>query len=291
MGKKKHEDHEEHMDETWLIPYADLLTLLLALFIVLFAVSQTDYKKREDMAAKMKIIFSGGTGVMDKPAAMTPKNPDPQGKKNKSAMSKEEKMEAAKKEKKEMQQVQKELQQMFKEKGIESQVQMRLENNQLRIIINDNALFNSGSAQIKPEALSLGLNIAEILAKSSDHKVSVTGHTDTIPIHNDYYESNWDLSSQRAVNFMKLLLHDQRLDPHNFSSSGFGEFQPLTSNATEEGRSRNRRVEVSMQREFEEVETRQYWDENAARDKIISEDKKAIENKTPQETTPEKPVE
>lgn len=243
------------------------------------------------MAAKMKVIFTGGTGVMDKPAAMQPKEPDPQGKKNKNTMSKQEKMDAARKEKTQMQAVQKELQQMFKEKGIESQVQMRLENNQLRIIINDNALFPSGSAQIKPEALSLGLNIAEVLAKMQDHKVNVTGHTDTIPIHNDYYESNWDLSSQRAVNFMKLLLRDDRLDPHNFNASGYGEFQPMISNSTEEGRSRNRRVEVTVQRDFEEVETRQYWDENAAREKIQAEDKKAIEEKTPQEITPEKPIE
>ena len=77
--------------------------------------------------------------------------------------------------------------------------------------------------------------------------IVVTGHTDNVPIHNAEYASNWELSVMRAINFMKVLLANQNLQPELFTAKGYGEFQPIATNETTEGRAKNRRVEVLIQ--------------------------------------------
>lgn len=74
--------------------------------------------------------------------------------------------------------------------------------------------------------------------------IIVSGHTDNVPISNADYDSNWHLSVMRAVNFMKLLLENEKLDPRAFSAKGFGEYNPVADNATEAGQQKNRRVEI-----------------------------------------------
>jgi chemotaxis protein MotB len=81
-------------------------------------------------------------------------------------------------------------------------------------------------------------------------KVTVTGHTDNVPIHRPEFPSNWDLSVKRAVNFLKVLLENKQLDPRKFSATGMGEYHPVASNDTPEGRAKNRRVEVAILRDL-----------------------------------------
>ncbi|RYD02856.1 hypothetical protein N752_22860 [Desulforamulus aquiferis] len=90
--------------------------------------------------------------------------------------------------------------------------------------------------------------IGTILDEYPQYEVIVSGHTDSVPINNYQFESNWDLSSKRAINFMKLLLQNDSLDPKRFSAIGYGEYRPVSDNATEEGRAQNRRVEVKIKR-------------------------------------------
>ena len=79
----------------------------------------------------------------------------------------------------------------------------------------------------------------------------ISGHTDNVPINSSQYPSNWELSSQRAVNFMKYLLSvNSKLAPQRFSAVGYSEYRPISDNATEEGRSKNRRVEVLIARNY-----------------------------------------
>lgn len=252
MSKKKKEHHEEHADETWLIPYSDLLTLLLALFIVLFASAQVDEKKFEELKATFNIAFSGNPAILERPKAgegdpATPTVPqlptivDPlNGPKEKAYMQ----------ETAQLIELKKTLDKYIADNGLQGDLSTALTEDGLMIRIKDAALFPSGSANLRPESLRLGTEIAKLLTPLTQ-KVTVSGHTDNMPINTREFPSNWELSSQRAVNFMRFLLSQQQgLMPARFSATGYGEFRPLAGNNTVEGRSANRRVEVLIQRNY-----------------------------------------
>lgn len=250
---RKHH-HEEHVDESWLIPYADLLTLLLALFIVLFASSKLDAKKFDQLVRSFNVALNGGVGVLDQPSAV-PLDPNlAQQSFNRSQQDEQAKTEEQKqfereykKETEDLQKLQQQLEGYIQQNKLQDKLQTRLTEEGLLITILDNALFDSGSAALKPEARKLATEMAAMLVPHPK-QVTVTGHTDNIPISKPEFPSNWDLSVKRAVNFLKILLENKSLDPTKFSATGKGEYHPVASNATPEGRAKNRRVEVAILR-------------------------------------------
>ena len=112
------------------------------------------------------------------------------------------------------------------------------------ISIRDNVLFESGVAEVRSEDRKMAKEISNLLVMDLPRNIIISGHTDNIPIQTYRYDSNWDLSVMRAVNFMKLLLGNKDLDPEMFSAKGHGEFKPVASNKTKNGRAKNRRVEI-----------------------------------------------
>lgn len=263
--KQKHEHHEEHVDESWLIPYADLLTLLLALFIVLFATSQVDQKKLEQISEAMHGAFNGGKGFFEFFGIMEPTKdtspdskrktkedssgslPNPQGESTESQAQQESKsVEQLKQEQQDLQKLKEQLDEYIDKNGLDSQLQTTLSDHYVMITIRDQALFGSGSATVKPEAKVLAGAISDILVNYPTYQVTVSGHTDNVPITSKLYDSNWDLSTARSLNFMKELFRNPKVNQQRFSSTGFGEFKPIADNTSEEGRAKNRRVEVSI---------------------------------------------
>ena len=235
MAKKRGKHHEDHIDETWLIPYADMLTLLLALFIVLFAVSSVDAEKYQQLMISFNQNLQGGTGVMEYPQPMPER-----------VMNQEdhdvENMRAQ--ERLQLEELKVEIDKYIEENNLGSELQTNLSSNGLLLTILDNALFYSGSAEVRPEARRLAESISELLVSDPPRKIVVAGHTDNVPISNEEYRSNWDLSSDRALNFMKILLENDQLNPSYLSAASYGEYHPVASNDTSEGREKNRRVEV-----------------------------------------------
>ncbi|CAH1200060.1 Motility protein B [Paenibacillus allorhizoplanae] len=255
--KKKHEDHEEHIDETWLIPYADLLTLLLALFIILFASTQVDQKKYDTIMRSLNSAFTGGEApfamsnlIPIDNAANSTKNNNKNQNPPPNEESKPESQLAAKlqKEEKDLEELKKSMDAFIKENNMSEQLTTKLDNEKLTITISDRALFDSGSATIKQESQNLATSMSNLLGQYPGYQVEVAGHTDNIPIHRADFETNWDLSAKRAVNFMKLLLVNTKIQPASYSSVGYGEYRPIAENATTDGRAKNRRVEVSILR-------------------------------------------
>ncbi|GFN33941.1 flagellar motor protein MotB [Paenibacillus xylaniclasticus] len=261
--KRRHEEHEEHADESWLIPYADLMTLLLALFIVLFSMSSVDAKRFDEMSRAFNMALDGGMGVLDgfksieqnptsktedftesieQRQAQTVKN------KNKSQNSELEKL--RQKEQEDLEKLKKQLDQYIKSAGLTTQLDTKLNQSQLLLTISDNALFASGSAAVKPDARKLGQAIGKMLYKYPGYEIIVAGHTDDQPISNHEFRNNWELSTQRALNFMEVLLSSADIDPKLISSTGYGEYRPVDTNDTAAGRSKNRRVEVSLMRKY-----------------------------------------
>jgi len=262
MQRQKRTNHQdEHIDETWLIPYSDLLTLLLALFIVLFASSILDQNKLEKISKSFSIAFNKGVGFFDNSSLIElpeeistirdrkidERRMDDEGDVDeedvKSYLAKMFEEETIR-----LGELKGQLDDYIKQNGLSSQLETTLNNQQLLITFRDSALFDSASAELKPESLALAHAIGKMLAQYPDYEIIVTGHTDNVPINTARYPSNWELSASRALNFMKVLL--EYVDPERISSTGRGEYHPIASNDTPEGRAANRRVEISIVRNF-----------------------------------------
>jgi chemotaxis protein MotB len=258
MGRKHAEHHEEHADETWLVPYSDLLTLLLALFIVLFAMGKTDEKKMGQMGRSFNIAFGGGGTTMfpfdhlapqlvpgENPAATT--NPD---KPNvfevtpSSPPAGTAAVQAVLRETVQLIQLKESVDRYIKLHGLVGQLDAQSTEDGVRLRIKDSALFESGAAVLRPESQKLAADIAKLLA-GLPQQIVVAGHTDDVPINTFAYPSNWELSGARAINFMRFILNrEPSLKPQNFSAIGYGEYRPIGLNTSAEGRAKNRRVEV-----------------------------------------------
>ncbi|CAH0122737.1 flagellar motor protein MotB [Paenibacillus sp. CECT 9249] len=266
MKKNKKQHHEEHADETWLIPYADILTLLLALFIVMYAISAVDIKKFNELSQAFSVAFNSGSGVLDNNALVTTgTRTTNKTKDNTNKTDKEkERLSLMMKEQENLEKVKKKLDEYIKQNGLSSQLETNLNQSQLMITISDTALFDSGRAAVKKEARNLAVVIADMLQQFPDYEIIVSGHTDNRPISTREFESNWELSSSRALQFMKILLQNTDLNPKMFSAIGYGEYHPVATNDTEAGRAQNRRVEVSIIRKYVDAENQQSISANPA---------------------------
>jgi chemotaxis protein MotB len=262
MSKKtRHEEHEEHADESWLLPYSDLMTLLVALFLVMYAMSATDAQKFEQMAQAFNSALSGGGGVLEFRSDSPTSTQLDQGSKDKmnSVLDKNtgtaEISKLRAKEQEDLEKLKEQFDQYIKNNGMTDLLSTKLNQSQLMITISDNALFASGQAIVKDDSRQLAKSISTMLQQFPDYDILVQGHTDNIPISNSSYSSNWDLSVARALQFMKILLLNPNLDPVKFSPIGYGEYHPIAENTTAAGRAKNRRVEVSVLRKYKDATT------------------------------------
>ena len=263
---KRKKKHEEHVDESWLIPYADILTLLLALFIVLFAASEVNSQKFQEISDSFNKELQGGTGILENQSAVEtfeetsklaePNDADPTEGEATTPPEEEEdsdKIEmtadeieqlALAEDYKELAAIQDKVKAYIAERNMEDKLEAELTSKGLVLKIKDGLLYQSGSADIAANSETVVEEIGKMLVTDPPRSIFIEGHTDNIPSNSAEFPSNWELSSARAINFMKILLENDELDPRKFSSTGFAEHQPIASNETAEGRAENRRVEV-----------------------------------------------
>ena len=242
MGKrrKKRTKESAEVDESWLLPYADLMTLLLALFIVLFASSTVDAGKLEQLSAVFNEVFDSGQGIMDN-TAPTPV-PIP-----KEAANDGDEENLYLEDQKSLEEIQDRVDEYIALHEFENQFETIMTDEGLLVTIRDSILFTPGKADIKPEYLPMADELADLLVFDPVRHIVVTGHTDNVPINSAEFGSNWELSVMRAVNFLKIVVQNENIDPLLFSAKGYGEYQPIETNKTAEGRSKNRRVEILIQ--------------------------------------------
>lgn len=249
MSKKK-QQHEEHADESWLLPYADLLTLLLALFIVMFAMGKVDKTKMEEMSREFNIIFAGGSGLFEKEGkSVLEKGTQGDGSSTKEGTKKKSKKQQ---EAEELNDIKEKIQEEVKASEYSNKVNAVLMNEYLEITIQDTVLFDIGGADILPAVYPMMKKIASSLKNlENDNNIRVVGHSDNIPIHTDKFRSNWDLSSMRAINVMNFMVQEANLNPKHISIQAYAEFMPKFDNSTAEGRGKNRRVEILVFRKYD----------------------------------------
>ena len=246
-GRKRkghEEEHENH--ERWLVTYADMLTVLMALFIVLFALSVVDKAKFEKFKEGLNGDLGSGAGVLDGgpglqqsgdrvavdlQAAITALN------------DKQARAQAAAQETSDLEAAREKIKQALALKGMQKSVQFKIDERGLVVtVVTDDVLFGLGSAALRPKGSAVLDAIAPAL-KALPNQVTVEGHTDDLPIRGRY-ASNWELSTERATSVLRYLLDRHAVPAKRLSAAGYADQRPLTPNVSGAARSANRRVEV-----------------------------------------------
>jgi chemotaxis protein MotB len=258
-GRGRHGGGEVESEERWLLTYADMITLLMALFMVLFSITSVNKAKLQVLSKTLQEAFSGkvlpggqsiqNTGADPKhvaPPTGTPSIPAITTIVTSAAPAASAAAKA--KEQEDFRHLKQQIDSYSRDKGIQDQVQTVIAQRGLVIrLLTDRVLFDSGAAELKPEATPVLTKVAEIVAREAKHQVMVEGHTDPVPIHGSLFPTNWELSTARASRVVRFLI-DGGVAQQRLSAAGYAYLHPIAPNTTAAGRSRNRRVEIVLLR-------------------------------------------
>jgi chemotaxis protein MotB len=242
--KKKAPEHENH--ERWLVSYADFITLLFAFFVVMFATSQTDKGKAQQVSDSVKKALEGEK-MSQVVAAILGGTVTDKGKGN--AMMRgpggaTQSMEDKKDEKlAELLPSLKILSEELKKEIDAGKIQISMQPRGLVVSFTQAALFAPGEDVISPDAYGGLEKVAAAIAKMPN-PVRLEGHTDSTPINTERFHSNWELSAGRSIAILELLSNKFGVPRQRLSIAGYADTAPVASNETEEGRARNRRADI-----------------------------------------------
>ncbi|MGI9861858.1 flagellar motor protein MotB [Moorella naiadis] len=211
----------------WLLTYADLITLLMAFFIVMYAVSKVDMVRYQQLARALGQIFNSSAGSMFLPEPGSGEQVVPPD---------------------ELTGISSELQAYLAQQGLKDQVFVTSTSQGLIISFTGSVLFDRGQATLHPDAVPILQKISGYLQQVPNY-IGVAGSTDDLPINTSQFPSNWELSAVRATTVIRYFTETAGLAPSRFIALGYGEYHPLFPNTTEEGRRKNRRVDVIIYRQ------------------------------------------
>ena len=239
MSRKKKHEHVNH--ERWLVSYADFITLLFAFFVVLFASSQSDKQKVQQVEKSIHSAFDT-MGIF--PAMSTTPNlasvaagPAP------AIGTTDNDLDLSAKQLADLNRMKQRMERLLAVQIAQHTVAISMGRDGLIISLREAGFFESGSADPIPASMNTLYAIARALAETA-YDIRIEGNTDNIPIHNDRFDSNWELSTARATVLARIFIVNTHIAPMRISAAGYAEFHPVASNATDAGRSRNRRVDI-----------------------------------------------
>jgi chemotaxis protein MotB len=265
-GRRKaaHHEEEHESEERWLLTYADMITLLMTLFMVLFAISSVNTSKLDALSKSLSEalngkIVTGGTSIQQTGAtessekappeppipAITPtiKMSSPTTSANPSGSPN-----AAQREQEEFSKLKEQIDAYARTHGLKQSLETEIGRHGLVIrLLTDRVLFASGQAQLEPASTGLLTAIARLLVTEVRHPIVVEGHTDSSPIASSQFPTNWELSTTRATQVVRFLIR-QGVAPQRLQAAGVAAERPIASNKSDTGRSRNRRVEIVLAR-------------------------------------------
>lgn len=223
--------------ERWMLSYLDFITLLMIFFLIMYAISNVDNTKYQKLSQSLQEGFSQGNGenVISTPDGLDIgiEATDNGGQDTAAELSEEQKLEDVKKK----------VDELINNSELKGSVSTSIQERGLIISFNDSVFFNSGEANIKDDWQKKLISISKVL-NGIDNYIRVEGHTDNVAINTTYFHSNWQLSSIRAANVVEFLITQGNVDPSRLSSIGYGQYRPVKTNDTEEGRAANRRVDI-----------------------------------------------
>jgi chemotaxis protein MotB len=228
MHRRIRNTESEHENlERWLLTYSDMITLLLAFFIIMYSISRVDLAKFKRVTEALNVVLDGRhdqakAGMGNAIADGAIKNRDPKG---------------------DLLNLQKNIDEIARRFKMGLQISTQLQKRGLVIHISESAFFDLGKADLKPQAIEIFDLLAAELLKIPNH-VRIEGHTDNLPINTPKFPSNWELSTARATNCLRYLVEKRGFPPERISALGYAEYRPIATNTTAEGRNKNRRVDI-----------------------------------------------
>lgn len=231
----------------WMTTYGDMVTLLLTFFILLFTFSSLDVQRFQEVMSAIQHSFMGRSGILVGSADPTAG----EGQRMDAAEATLEELAEAMGEREqtvlemlhELEEIYEEVKSFLQEAGLEDDIQLRLEERGVVLELPERILFDSGQAVLKEEFLPT-LDILVELLEDLPNQIIVEGHTDNIPISTFLYPTNWELSVARGVSVARYLVEEHEINPRRLVATGYGEYHPIDTNETPEGRARNRRVSL-----------------------------------------------
>ena len=236
MAHRK-EEHEEHHDERWLVSYADFITLLMVLFVVLYSMGQVNVEKYKMLAESMRTAFTigGAAEVVDSQINQA-------GGTSEDGTSKPIVVPGIPEGPTQSEEVAGQLTSMLSTQNLGNQVSVQTNIEGVLISLSERLIFKNDQVELPAEALQVLDTIAEMLGPISN-KVRLVGHTNNSPSTNPAYPTNWELSLARATTVAKYLIN-AGLAPERFIISGQGEYAPVFPNDTDQHKEMNARVEI-----------------------------------------------
>jgi len=266
MAKKKQEEQAPAGSPAWMATFSDLMNLLLCFFVLLYSMSSIDSHKydiiRASLSNTMSIFESGmsfftETSVVEtgtsqiKDLEQYEEDSEETGETDGTEDEKSDIMEELTEKKKYYSSMMyDEISEILEDKNVSSDkvaVSIDPDYNYVSMTISGSILFDSGSAAIKEKAFPILSKVGDVLKVYDNYLIEIEGHTDNVPItvSKEYNDNLW-LSTARALNAVNYLIKEKNLNPSTIKSSGRGEFEPIASNDTAEGRQKNRRVEIKI---------------------------------------------
>jgi chemotaxis protein MotB len=229
MGKKCKCEEAAAGAPMWMATFSDLMSLLLTFFVLLLSMASMDKRKIKQAIGSLQ----GALGVLEGG--------------QKTSMGKEEimsRMDFVDKMKQKVNKMEQSIKSYINQAKLSAKVTVKKTDKGISVRIMDSVLFKPGGAELMPESYPLLRKLAAIM-KESPYNVLVEGHTDDIPIKTKEFPSNWELSTERAVNVVKFFIRED-VKPEKLSASGYAQYHPLVPNITPENRAKNRRVEINF---------------------------------------------
>lgn len=263
--RRKRREGPAHQQERWLITYADLLTLLLIFFIIMYAVSTIDAEKYEAVSGSLQTTFQAGTSILDGGPKITGEQgqqiPGSEGD-DEGTGGEQAQIEpvpedeptarelAFREQERQLAGFLQTIQSYVEENNLQDQIFVADKPQGISITLSDRFLFDIGRADLKSGAAGI-LDRLSSLFGTIGATISIEGHTDNQPIKGGRYADNWELSGDRALSVLRYFIDVRSLPPSQFQYAGYADTRPVGNNATVEGRQQNRRVEITVLRQLQ----------------------------------------
>lgn len=256
--RRKRSSGSEHQDR-WMITYADLITLLLIFFVVMYAMSRLDTEKYKLVTESLQSTFQSGDSILEQGSGLTGtadtekhKTPPTETTGEKSPEPLSERELAFRKQEEELTEFMQVIKQYVKDNQLHNDIFISDEPQGIAITLSDRFLFDAGRAELKDGADPVLGKLASLF-RDLNTTVSIEGHTDTVPVGRfSEYKDNWELSGARAMSVLRYFLDVSKLDPDSFQYAGYADTRPAADNETVQGRQKNRRVEITVLRQLRE---------------------------------------
>lgn len=227
-------DRNKQEDEggaDWMTTFADMMTLLLAFFVLLYSFSSINKQKFKQMIEGLQGklgVLEGGKTISSEPMVEAGLDNERSGTKQLSNLKNS-------------------IEEYIEAEGLEDEVEAKISDKGLTVRFTGEVLFDLGEAEIKNNAKEILNKMSEFI-KTVPNDVVVEGHTDDLPINNSRYPSNWELSTARATNVIRYFIENDNVNPTRLSAAGYSKYKPVVPNTDRESRMKNRRVDIIILR-------------------------------------------